>query len=78
VGRLTRKERAAFLVRRGNAITLSKKQEKIDYSSDAKILKFGMSAVKCWIIKKEIPALYVFRFKFESYKPLSNKLLFTQ
>jgi hypothetical protein len=51
-GRLTRKERAAFLVRKRGSVTLSKNSAFIEQATQAKNLRFGMVGVKVWLMRK--------------------------
>lgn len=53
-GRLTRKERAAFMVRKNGRVSLSQKSAIIDFSSQFKIMRFGMVGVKVWFMRKNI------------------------
>lgn len=41
-GRITRKERAAFLIKIFNNLPLNKKSAKIDYATGSRSQKFGM------------------------------------
>lgn len=64
-GRLTRKERAAFLIRKKGKLTLSKNDANIDYSYDFKIMRFGLVGVKVWFqVKIKKPCFYKFTFVF--------------
>jgi len=66
-GRLTRKERAAYIVRSAGDVTLGTKSCYIDYAADFKIMRFGVVGVKVWFNLTRIrPYYYVFRFKFMS------------
>lgn len=62
-GRLTRKERAAFMVRKNGRVSLSQKSAFIDYASQFKIMRFGLVGVKVWLMRKNSfykPFLYRF------------------
>lgn len=62
-GRLTRKERAAHLIRKHGRIPLGSKNIKIDFASDYKIMRFGIVGVKIWLHLKNLnPYFYTFRF----------------
>jgi len=63
-GRLTRKERAAFMIRRNGNLPLAHKNKKIDFASDFKIMRFGVVGIKVWFnIKPKIrPYFYLFKF----------------
>jgi ribosomal protein S3 len=64
-GRLTRQERAAYLVRRHGIISLTTKSQFIEYAADAKIMRFGVVGIKIWLhILKRRPNLYRFDFCF--------------
>lgn len=68
-GRLTRKERAAYIVRQNGDITLGSKSCYIDYAADFKIMRFGVVGVKVWFhLKYAKPNYYIFSFKFKSNK----------
>lgn len=53
-GRLTRKERAAFLVRKNKRVTLGSKDAIIDYHSNVQGLRFGLVGIKCWLMRRSI------------------------
>lgn len=57
-GRLTRKERAAFMVRKNGKVTLSEKDANIHYAADFKIMRFGVVGVKVWLEKKRSRPYY--------------------
>lgn len=64
-GRLTRKERAAYIVRTAGDITLGTKSCYIDYAADFKIMRFGVVGVKVWFYLKGIrPYYYVFKYRY--------------
>ena len=52
-GRLTRKERAAVIIRKFRRVTLAKKSADIEHASQSKALRFGMSAVSAWFMLKD-------------------------
>jgi hypothetical protein len=63
-GRLTRKERAAYIVKSHKAMPLSSAAIKIDYACDFKIMRFGVVGIKVYLLAKEdIPYYYYFEFK---------------
>jgi len=65
-GRITRKERAAYLVRHFGDVTLGTKSCNIDYAADFKIMRFGVVGIKVWFHLTTIrPYYYVFRFSFK-------------
>lgn len=66
-GRLTRKERAAYIIRRSGPLTLVKKTAIIDYATDFKIMRFGVVGVKVWLYMKYIyPYHYSFNFTYKN------------
>jgi ribosomal protein S3 len=66
-GRLTRKERAAYILRQHGSVTLGTKSRFIDYATDAKIMRFGVVGVKVWFhLRKFHPHSYNFRFIFKN------------
>lgn len=54
VGRLTRKERGAYILRQRGSIPLSAKDKPVDYAADYKILKFGLIGIKVWLYSKRV------------------------
>ena len=63
VGRLTRKERAAHIIRKRGGIPLSSKKRNIDYAFDYKVMRFGVVGVKVWLYAKAVlPYYYTFKF----------------
>ncbi len=67
VGRLTRKERGAHIVKQHGSVPLSKKDKYIDYASDYKVMRFGVVGVKIWLYTKDIsPYFYIFKFNINS------------
>jgi hypothetical protein len=52
-GRLTRKERAAVIIRKFRRVTLAKKSADIEHASQSKALRFGMSGVSAWFMLKD-------------------------
>jgi len=72
-GRLTRKERAAYILRQHGRVTLGTKSKFIDYATDAKIMRFGVVGVKVWFhLRKSYPHSYNFRFTFKKEKKSNN------
>lgn len=68
-GRITRRERAAYLVRRSGDVTLAKKSCVIDYAADFKIMRFGVVGVKVWFHLIAVkPYYYVFKFTYKKIK----------
>jgi hypothetical protein len=64
-GRLTRRERAAYIVRSSGDVTLGTKSCHIDYAADFKIMRFGVVGVKVWFHLAAIrPYYYMFNFSF--------------
>jgi len=62
-GRLTRKERAAFMIRKSGRISFSSKNRDVHYACDGKIMRFGMVGVKIWFnYKRKRPAIYKLTF----------------
>jgi hypothetical protein len=63
-GRLTRKERAAFIVRSARAMPLSTKSVRIDAAQDFRIMKFGIVGIKIYLLyDKTPPYYYLFEFR---------------
>jgi len=63
-GRLTRKERAAYIVRSHKSVPLSTLNVKIDYASDFIIMRFGIVGIKIYLLLSDItPYYYFFEFK---------------
>lgn len=63
-GRLTRKERAAYIVRSYKAMPLSNPKIRIDFAYDFKIMRFGVVGIKVYLLTtKVIPYYYYFEFK---------------
>jgi ribosomal protein S3 len=63
-GRLTRKERAAYIVHSARSMPLSSSNIRIDYAFDFLIMRFGVVGVKVYLLySKVIPYLYFFEFK---------------
>jgi len=63
-GRLTRKERAAYIVHSARSMPLSTSNIRIDYAFDFIIMRFGVVGVKVYLLySKVIPYLYFFEFK---------------
>ena len=65
VGRLTRKERAAHIIRQHGRLPLASKKIEIDYASDSKTMRFGAVGVKIWLYTKNItPYSYTISFTY--------------
>jgi hypothetical protein len=64
-GRLTRKERAAYIVKSFKSMPLSTYKVKVDYASDFKIMKFGVVGIKIYLLIDETPPYYYF-FEFRN------------
>jgi ribosomal protein S3 len=63
-GRLTRKERAAYIVKSGKSMPLATINSKIDYAYDFKIMRFGVVGVKVLLLSSDdTPYHYFFEFK---------------
>ena len=63
VGRLTRRERAAHIIRHKGSIPLSTKTKNIDYAMDHKIMRFGVVGIKVWLHLRSLrPSVYQFQF----------------
>lgn len=69
-GRLTRKERAAYIIRRNGEITLANKSKPIDYAADFKVMRFGVVGVKIWFYST-VSRPYFYRFSY-TYKMEKN------
>jgi ribosomal protein S3 len=66
-GRLTRKDRAAFLTYYHNNLNLSTLSIPIDYAADFLIMKFGVVGIKLYLqCNKGLPYHYFFEFLTES------------
>jgi len=62
-GRLTRKERAGYLVYSGGLISLNTISLKLNYSADFRVMKFGVVGVKVWLRHyKQRPFYYYFKY----------------
>lgn len=66
-GRLTRKERAAFIVKgmsQPMPLSTYKIDFKLHYGSDFKIMKFGVVGIKIWLLllRQQAPYYYVMTF----------------
>jgi len=64
-GRLTRKERAAFIVKSYKTMPLSSYKQRVDFASDFKIMKFGVVGIKIYLLCDETPPYYYF-FEFKN------------
>lgn len=68
VGRLTRRERAAHIIRHKGSIPLSTKTKNIDYAMDHKIMRFGVVGIKVWLHLRSLrPSIYRFDFINKSF-----------
>ncbi|RYE05329.1 MAG: hypothetical protein EOP33_06465 [Rickettsiaceae bacterium] len=63
-GRLTRKERAAVMIRSGKKMPLSTISANVDYSQGSKIMKFGMVGIKVYLLLKPSTLINLYRFSF--------------
>ena len=64
-GRLTRKERASFIVKNSRRMPLSAHTAKIDSCQDFKIMKFGVVGIKIHLLLSNTPPYYYF-FEFKN------------
>jgi ribosomal protein S3 len=64
-GRLTRKERAFFIVKSVRRMPLSSHDCRIDSAADFKIMKFGVVGIKIYLLYTETPPFYYF-FEFKN------------
>jgi len=64
-GRLTRKERAFFIVKSARRMPLSSHDSRIDSAADFKIMKFGVVGIKIYLLYKDTPPFYYF-FEFKN------------
>lgn len=63
-GRLTRKERAAYIVHSHKSMPLATSSVAIDYAYDFRIMRFGVVGIKVFLrLSKIIPYYYFFEFK---------------
>lgn len=64
-GRLTRKERAAYIYKSHKAMPLSTYKAKVDYAYDYKIMKFGVVGIKILLLfgGEKAPCYYFFEFR---------------
>jgi hypothetical protein len=64
-GRLTRRQRAAYIVRAHSAMPLAKHDALVDYAFDYKIMKFGVVGIKVLLLisKSRPPAYYFFEYR---------------
>jgi len=64
-GRLTRRQRAAYIVRAHSAMPLAKHDAMVDYAFDYKIMKFGVVGIKVLLLvsKSRPPAYYFFEYR---------------
>lgn len=64
-GRLTRKERAAYIVRQYGDFTLGTKSCKLDYAADSRIMRFGVVGCKTLLtIQNKRSYYYNFTFAY--------------
>ena len=63
-GRLTRKERAAYIIRSHRSVNLSTYSVKVDYAAGHKIMRFGDVGLKIFLVMRqpEVPVYYALRF----------------
>jgi hypothetical protein len=64
-GRLTRKERAFFIVKSVRRMPLSSHDSRVDSAADFKIMKFGVVGIKIYLLYTDIPPFYYF-FEFKN------------
>lgn len=64
-GRLTRKERAFFIVKNARRMPLSSHNSKVDSAADFKIMKFGVVGIKIYLLYTDTPPYYYF-FEFKN------------
>jgi len=64
-GRLTRKERAAYIVKSFRSMPLATYNTRVDYASDFKIMKFGVVGIKVYLLYDKAPPYYYF-FEFRT------------
>jgi len=64
-GRLTRKERAAYILKSFRSMPLSTSSIRVDYASDFKVMKFGVVGIKIYLLYRETPPYYYF-FEFRN------------
>jgi hypothetical protein len=63
-GRLTRKERAAYIVRSHKSMPLASYKAKVDYASGFIIMKFGVVGIKIYLLYSgNIPYHYFYEFR---------------
>jgi ribosomal protein S3 len=63
VGRLTRRERAAHVLKQKGSIPLATKTRFVDYAAESKIMRFGAVGIKVWLFNKTShPCFYTLRF----------------
>ena len=63
-GRLTRKERAAFIVRSHKSMPLSTRSIRVDYAADSKTMKYGVVGIRVLLLIKSFsPYYYFFEFR---------------
>jgi len=63
-GRLTRKERAAYIVKSHKSMPLASYKAKVDYASGFKIMKFGVVGIKIYLLYSgNIPYHYFYEFR---------------
>jgi ribosomal protein S3 len=73
-GRLTRAERAAYMIEQTKNMTLGTKVVFIDYAADFVILRFGLVGVKVWLnYVKFRPFFYKFSFFIRNIKDKRNE-----
>ena len=63
-GRLTRKERAAVMIRSGKRMPLSTIKANIDYSAGFKIMKFGLVGIKVYLLLNPSTLLNLYKFQY--------------
>ena len=64
-GRLTRKERAAVMIRSGKRMPLSTIKANVDYSAGFKIMKFGLVGIKVYLLLNRSSLLNLYKFQYD-------------
>jgi hypothetical protein len=63
-GRITRKERASYIVHSHKSMPLASSSITIDYANDFRIMRFGVVGIKVYLrLSKNIPYYYFFEFR---------------
>jgi hypothetical protein len=67
-GRLTRKERAAHIVKIKGKIPYSTKTQAIEYYNDFKIMRFGVVGIKVWFVRKQHNPINLYKKNVNKHK----------